>query len=58
MPSGTEFLINTHAPTANAGVQDTPAVAKLGAGFVVTWTSFGQDGSLEGIYGQRFDGVP
>ena len=26
-------------------------------GFIVTWTSDGQDGSGLGVYGQRFDGA-
>jgi len=26
-----------------------------GVGFVVTWTSSGQDGDRNGVYGQRYD---
>jgi hypothetical protein len=32
-----------------------PSVAAFSGGdFVVVWTSVGQDGSLDGVYGQRF----
>ncbi|MBA5776154.1 cadherin-like domain-containing protein, partial [Stappia sp. F7233] len=49
--AGSEFRVN--AATANS--QRQPAVAALaGGGFVVTWASTG-DGSLEGVYQQRFD---
>ena len=51
-PVGSEFQVNTY--TTN--YQRVPAVAGDGAGnFVVAWQSFGQDGSGEGIFGQRFD---
>lgn len=51
-PAGGEFLINTH--TANA--QQHPAVTGLAdGGFVVAWESVDQDGSSDGIYGQRFN---
>ena len=49
---GTEFKVNT----TTAGNQTQPAVAALaGGGFVVTWTSSGQDGSGLGVYAQRYD---
>ncbi|MEM9885905.1 MAG: 3-coathanger stack domain-containing protein [Bacteroidota bacterium] len=49
---GTEFQINTY--TNNS--QLNPAVAMDEEGnFVVVWSSFGQDGSDYGIYGQRYD---
>ena len=57
---GTEFRINTDTTPANL-LHDDPSVAGLsGGGFIVTWTSQGQDGSFEGVYGQRYDarGVP
>ncbi|MET3595343.1 VCBS repeat-containing protein, partial [Mesorhizobium shonense] len=56
-PLGSEFRVNTY--TAND--QWAPSVATLaGGGFVVTWRSVGQDGSGEGVYGQRYgaDGAP
>ncbi len=46
-----EFLVN-----ANGEFKITPSAAALaGGGFVVTWTSFGQDGSDWGIYAKRCD---
>jgi Ca2+-binding RTX toxin-like protein len=52
-PVGSETLVNT--TTAND--QGFSSVAALtGGGFVVTWTSVGQDGSFGGIYMQRFSG--
>ncbi len=56
VPQGGEFQVNTYMTNP----QEAPSVAALsGGGFVVTWTSFGQDGSSYGIYAQRFgaDGV-
>lgn len=57
LPIGSEFRVNT--TTIND--QASPRVAMDAAGdAVVVWNSFLQDGSGEGIYGQRFDaaGVP
>jgi VCBS repeat-containing protein len=49
---GGEFRVNT--TTAND--QYLPAVAMDAAGdFVVTWWSYGQDGSLAGVYAQRYN---
>ena len=56
-PAGPEFRVNTF--TTN--VQDTPAAAADPSGnFVVVWQGLGQDGSLLGIFGQRYasTGVP
>ena len=50
---GSEFQINTHT----AGQQQYPSVAMDGtSNFVVVWQSGSQDGSLNGIYAQRFNG--
>ena len=50
-PAGSEFQANTYSP----GVQDWPTVAMCDIGrFVVTWTSYDQDGSDAGIYAQLF----
>jgi len=47
-----EFQINSHTQ----GFQENPSVTGLSdGGFVVTWESFGQDGSGDGVYGQRYD---
>ena len=56
-PLGGEFRVNSFT-TSN---QRTPAVASDSAGnFVVAWFSLNQDGSGNGIFGQRFasTGVP
>ena len=56
-PTGAEFQINTYATSA----QQYPAVTDLtGGGFVVMWSSVGQDGSGYGVYGQAYnaDGTP
>jgi hypothetical protein len=50
--AGSEFRVNTYT----TGDQGEPSVAMSGGGdFVVVWNSDGQDGSGEGIFGQRFD---
>ena len=50
-PVGPEFRVNTY--TTNA--QDDVAVAADGSGnFVVVWSSYTQDGSSGGVFGQRF----
>jgi len=51
-PLGAEFQVNTYTTDA----QGLPSVAVAPAGgFVVVWTSVGQDGSGEGVFGRRFD---
>jgi hypothetical protein len=50
-PDGPEFRVNTYT----TGPQFRPAVAADSAGdFVVVWVSQGQDGSYDGIFGQRY----
>jgi Ca2+-binding RTX toxin-like protein len=49
--SGGEFRVNTY--TANSQRYPTVTALKDG-GWVVVWESEGQDGSLAGIYGQRY----
>ena len=47
-----EFQVNSHTPSN----QWNSAVTGLaGGGFVIAWQSNNQDGSLHGIYGQRYD---
>ena len=48
---GSEFRINTFTA---GGQTYASASALVGGGFVVTWSSNGQDGSGNGIYGQRY----
>ena len=51
-PLGPDFRVNTFT----TGAQSNPAVAMDDAGnFVVAWTSVDQDGSLSGVFAQRFD---
>ena len=51
-PVGDEFQI--HTTTLDSQID--PSITELDdGGFVVTWSSFGQDGEGFGIYGQRFD---
>jgi hypothetical protein len=45
----------TRVNITTASTQWDASVASLGNGWVVTWTSEGQDGSLAGVYMQRFD---
>ncbi len=48
---GAEARVNSRT----AGDQESPRTAGLaGGGYVVTWTSEGQDGSGTGVYAQRF----
>jgi hypothetical protein len=50
-PLGSEFRVNTY--TTNA--QINPAVASDSSGnFIVVWTSDDQDGSNDGVFGQRY----
>ena len=45
-----EFPVNTYS----SDLQRSPSVAAAATGFVVTWTSDGQDGNDSGIFSQRF----
>jgi hypothetical protein len=57
VPLGGEFQVNTYT----TGTQRSPALAVDPAGsFVVVWQSDGQDGSLAGVFGRRYDaaGLP
>ncbi len=53
VPQGGDILVNTYTP----GGQILPQIAMSSAGdFVVVWASVsGQDGSGQGVFGQRFD---
>jgi hypothetical protein len=46
----TPTLLNTHL----AGNQYAPQLAAIGGDYLGVWTSLGQDGSREGVYGQFF----
>ncbi|MEO5330577.1 MAG: tandem-95 repeat protein [Magnetococcus sp. YQC-5] len=53
--AGAAFLVNSW----DAGYQGLPHSVALGGanagGFLVTWSSYGQDGSSYGVYGQRYN---
>jgi len=52
VPQGGEFLVNSFT----TGNQTFPRVASdTNGNFVVVWSSDAQDGSVTGIFGQRFD---
>jgi hypothetical protein len=49
---GSEFRVNTFT----TGAQRTPSAAMEATGnFIVTWESFGQDGSSYGVYAKRYN---
>jgi len=52
VPQGPDFQVNSYT----TGITQRASVVATGADqFVVTWASFGQDGSADGVFGQRFD---
>ncbi len=54
-PIGDEFQVNTETVDYQGG----PAIAGNGQGeFVVVWSSYGQDGSEDGVFAQRFAPEP
>lgn len=58
-PQGAEFQVNSYTTSAQAGsgrIRSWPAVASDADGnFVVVWDSLDQDGSSNGVFGQRYD---
>jgi hypothetical protein len=48
---GDEFLVNTYTTSS----QKYPAVASTSSGFVVVWSSSGQDGGGDGIFAQMYN---
>jgi hypothetical protein len=53
---GNVLLVNTHL----AGNQYAPRLQSIGLDYMMVWTSMGQDGSREGVYGRfvHIDGTP
>ena len=45
---GSSFVVNTHT----YGDQYIPCLKSIGVDYLVTWTSMGEDGSREGVFGQ------
>jgi hypothetical protein len=56
-PIGAEFRINTYTSSGQAlpALAVRPMIAN--GDFVVVWTSAGQDGSGDGVFGQRYSGA-
>ncbi|MBX3748049.1 MAG: hypothetical protein KF833_22300 [Verrucomicrobiae bacterium] len=52
-PLGSEFLVNQHV----FGDQYRPRLAAGSSGALAVWSSMGQDGSWEGVYGRWVDGT-
>lgn len=50
--SGDEFQVNTHTSRDQA---DAEIAAAADGSFIVVWRSYGQDGSSNGIFAQRYD---
>ena len=55
--AGAEFLVNS---ATDNNQMEPSALGLAGGGFVITWSSLGQDGSDWGVYAQRYtaDGLP
>ncbi|GGE83245.1 calcium-binding protein [Niveispirillum cyanobacteriorum] len=49
---GTETRVNTYTSLEQ---QDVSVTALAGGGYVITWTSNGEDGSSWGVYGRRYN---
>ena len=54
-PVGSEFQVNTYTTKRQRPHAGHSIAADAGGNFVVVWQSRGQDGSGEGVFGQRFD---
>ncbi len=49
-------LVETQVNTYTTNSQSDPSITTLNdGGYIVSWTSYGQDGSSDGIYLQRYD---
>jgi hypothetical protein len=54
LPRGAEFRVNSHTTS----YQTQPAVASdAEGGFVVVWTSYGQDGDNDGLFARSYDAL-
>jgi hypothetical protein len=50
-----EFQVNTYIVSDQLTGSDHLVAADADGNFVVVWSSYGQDGSAEGVFGQRYD---
>jgi hypothetical protein len=53
-PVGAEFQVNSYTPGDQSGQVTVGIGADAAGNFVVAWQSLGQDGSLDGVFAQRF----
>jgi hypothetical protein len=51
IPLGSEFRVNTYT---TGGQSQLSVAADVSGNFVVVWMSYGQDGSSDGVFGQRY----
>ena len=49
------YRFTRDAGASDAGVVNRGVITAADGGYVVTWSSYGQDGSEWGIYAQRYD---
>jgi len=56
-PQGSEFAVNTYTTGAQRTFRESPQSVAMDADgdYVVTWSSYGQDGDLYGVYAQRYN---
>ena len=52
---GSEFRVNTYTTSYQLTRGDHLVAAAASGDFVVVWSSYGQDGDQNGVFGQRFD---
>ncbi|MBI1347830.1 hypothetical protein GC163_16260 [bacterium] len=55
--AGGEFQVNTYTTLGQRTQLDSPRSVAMDANgnFVATWTSFGQDGGVDGVFAQRYN---
>jgi cysteine-rich repeat protein len=55
LPDGSEFQINSYTTSTQYPARARSVARNPDGSFVVVWGSVGQDGDIQGVYGQRFD---
>jgi hypothetical protein len=55
LPAGTEFQVNSYTTGDQGGYHPAAVASTADGSFVVAWNSWGQDGSSQGAFGQRYD---
>ncbi len=56
-PLSADFLVNTYTTGGQYSLAGASVAINPTGSFVVVWDSYGQDGSKDGIFGQRFNGA-